>query len=97
MCSGELEKHFLFSSLLPLPAPFIKPISILKAVRNPSVLRIVSHLTQCFPYSLVHPSLLNPAEGANPASESARGHPSLNEGPGVGPGCVQRQIWEGRA
>lgn len=35
--------------------PFIKPISILKAGRNPSVQSVVSYLTQCFPHSLIHP------------------------------------------
>lgn len=54
VCLEELGKHFLVS---PLPAPFIKPISILKAVRNPSVLRLVSYLTQCFPHSSTLPCL----------------------------------------
>lgn len=92
MCSEESEKHFLFSPLPPLPAPFIKPISMLKAVRNPSVRRTVSYLTQCFPHSLVHPSLLNPPE----EPIQPQGLAGLNEVPVVGSTCVQRQVQEGR-
>lgn len=70
----SLGKHCLFS-LLPLLTPFIKPISILKAVRNPSVRRLVSYLTPSFPHSPVFCSLINPPEGANLASQSSTGCP----------------------
>lgn len=94
-------KHLLFSLLPPpLLAPFIKHISILKAVRNPSVQRLLHYLTPCFPQLLVYCSLINPPEGANSASGSSTEHPGLKGvpwGTGVGGGCVQRQIQRGRA
>lgn len=82
----------------PLLAPFIKPISILKAVRSPSVRRLAGSLTPCLPHSLVYCSLINPPEGADPASGSSAGRPGLKGVPGVlaGAGYGQRQIPKGR-
>lgn len=74
-------EHRLFSLLSPLLTPFIKPISILKAVRSPSVQRLVGYLTPCFPHSLVFCSLINPAEGANLASGSSMGRPGFKGAP----------------
>lgn len=70
--ADELGKHLPLSSSSP-PALFIKPISILKAERNPSVQRIFICLTQCFPNSRVLPSqnsdspFTESPEGVNPA------------------------------
>lgn len=79
-----------FSPLLP-PSPFIKPISILKAVGNPSVQSTVSYLTQCSP-SLTDSLLTdNPTKEASPASGGTMGHPGLKGArwsPRVGPSCV---------
>lgn len=82
--ADELGKHLPLSSSSP-PALFIKPISILKAGRNPSVQRIFICLTQCFPNSRVLPS----QNSDSPFTESPEG---------VNPGCVQGDgPWEGQA
>lgn len=89
VCSERLRKHFLFS---PLPAPFIKAISILKTVRNPAVLRIVRLFNPLLPTLADPPSLLNTLKAASPASGSTMGCPGLMGGPGLGPARVRRQV-----
>ena len=98
---GGARERFLYSEGLgnssyplhsfPLLTPFIKPISILKAVGNPSVQSAVSYLTQSSSTLPGSPLTDNPAQGASPASGDTMGHPVLKGvpwSPTVGPSCV---------